>query len=108
MRFRPEIERLLDDLKQRLQTLYGERLVEVVLFGSVARGEDTSESDVDVLVVLHDPVHHYAEHKRLADVVVDLMSHYSAVVTPVVMSESKFRHENWPLLRNVREEGIAL
>lgn len=108
MTFRPETEEVLDDLKQRLQALYGKRLVDVVLFGSVARGEDTPESDVDVLVVLRGPVHHYAEHKRLADVVVDLMACYGVVVTPVVMAESRFRHENWPLLRNIREEGIAL
>ena len=108
MTFRPEIERLLDDLKQRLQTLYGERLVEVVLFGSVARGEDTSESDVDVLVVLRGPVDRYAESGPLADIMVEMMARYYAFVTPVVFSEEEFRTADWPLLRNVRAEGIAL
>ena len=108
MTFRPEIEALLDDFKQRLEVLYGERLIEVVLFGSVARGEDTPESDVDVLVVLRGPVDHYAESGHLADIVVDLMAQYSQVVVPVVMAESTFRTGDWPLLTNVREEGIAL
>ena len=108
MTFRPEIEGLLDDLKQRLRMLYGERLVEVVLFGSVARGEDTSESDVDVLVVLRGPVDRYAESGPLSEIVVDLMSQHNEVVVPVVMDESTFRTGDWPLLTNVREEGILL
>ena len=108
MTFRPEIEALLDDFKQRLEVLYGERLIEVVLFGSVARGEDTPESDVDVLVVLRGPVDHYAESEPLSAVMVDFMARYGEFVVPVVMSESTFRTGDWPLLTNVRTEGISL
>ena len=108
MTFRPEIEALLDDFKQRLEALYGERLIEVVLFGSVARGEDTPESDVDVLVVLRGPVNHYAESELLSKIMVDLMAEYGEFVTPVVLSAKEFQTQEWPLLRNVREEGISL
>lgn len=108
MTFRPEIAQVLEAVKQRLEALYGERLVEVILFGSVARGEDTPESDVDVLVVLSGPFDRYEENKHLADITLDLMARYGAFVTPVVMPESTFRHEDWPLLRNVRKEGIPI
>ena len=108
MTFRPEIEALLDDFNQRLEALYGERLIEVVLFGSVARGEDTPESDVDVLVVLRGPVDHYAESEPLSKIMVDLMARYGEFVVPVVMSESTFRAGDWPLLTNVRAEGVSL
>ena len=36
----------------RLRTLFGERLREVRLFGSYARGEAHEDSDVDVLVLI--------------------------------------------------------
>jgi predicted nucleotidyltransferase len=36
---------------QALQAYFGERLMAVVLYGSVARGEDTPESDIDLLIV---------------------------------------------------------
>jgi predicted nucleotidyltransferase len=108
MMFRPEIEEILDDLKRRLQALYGVRLVDVVVFGSVARGEDTAESDVDVLLVLRDPVDRYAESGPLADLMVAMMARHHVFVTPVVFSEEAYRTANWPLLRNVREEGISL
>ena len=108
MTLKPDTERLLRELKRRLRTLYGERLADVVLFGSVARGEDTPHSDVDVLVVLHGPVDRYAENGRLADVVLDFISRYRQPLSPVVMDEATFLSGDWPLLRNVREEGIPL
>src|SRR5690242_7480871 len=36
----------------RLRAIFGERLVELRLFGSFARGEANEDSDVDVLVVI--------------------------------------------------------
>ena len=108
MTLRPEIAKALGVFKQRLESIYGDRLAETILFGSVARGQDTPESDADVLVVLSGPVDHFAERQRLAGVVVNGMAHHGIFITPVVMSEEHFRHGDWPLLTNVREEGIAL
>lgn len=41
-------------LRERLAVRFRERLREVVLFGSQARGDATEDSDVDVLVVIDD------------------------------------------------------
>ncbi|MEM4970926.1 MAG: nucleotidyltransferase domain-containing protein [Sulfolobales archaeon] len=45
------LSRLLDVMRARL----GERLVSVVLYGSVARCEARRDSDVDLLIVVKDP-----------------------------------------------------
>jgi predicted nucleotidyltransferase len=46
-----------------LQDRFGRQLVDVLLFGSKARGEAHSDSDVDVLVILDRP-----EAQALSDV----------------------------------------
>jgi hypothetical protein len=46
----------LKTLKQYLQSQYQARLNRVVLFGSHARQQATDDSNVDILIVLHDPV----------------------------------------------------
>ena len=46
-------ERLLGDILAVLREFYGDRLVSVAVFGSVARGTQRSDSDVDLLVVCH-------------------------------------------------------
>lgn len=47
-------ESLPDLLEAELQALFAERTLSVVLFGSYARGDQTSDSDVDVVAVAHD------------------------------------------------------
>jgi len=50
-----------------LQATLGERLVSVVLFGSVARGEATANSDIDLLIVADDlPTGQFARKRLLA------------------------------------------
>jgi len=43
--------RLAEEFAIRLKAKYGERIQNVILFGSVARGDYREESDIDVLVV---------------------------------------------------------
>jgi|ETN01SMinimDraft_4_1059930.scaffolds.fasta_scaffold688612_1 predicted nucleotidyltransferase len=42
---------VVDTLKDRLLTELRDRIHSIVLFGSVARGEATGDSDIDVLVI---------------------------------------------------------
>ena len=48
-------EEILSEIRDRLAKVYGGRLVEVILYGSVARGEEHEDSDIDVLVLLKEP-----------------------------------------------------
>ncbi len=48
---RRALQMLVDILERR----FGEQLRDVRLFGSKARGEATSESDIDVLIILDEP-----------------------------------------------------
>jgi predicted nucleotidyltransferase len=43
---------LLNETLSTLRSIYGERLAKIILYGSYARGEQTPESDIDLLVVL--------------------------------------------------------
>jgi len=47
-------DRLLDRLRDALMAHYGERLVAVAAFGSVGRGTQREDSDVDLLIVARD------------------------------------------------------
>ncbi|MHB8420030.1 MAG: nucleotidyltransferase domain-containing protein [Myxococcales bacterium] len=44
---------LFAEYRRRLETLLGDRFVELRLYGSWARGEQGPDSDVDVVVLVH-------------------------------------------------------
>jgi predicted nucleotidyltransferase len=61
------LQGLADRYAGLLASVLGDRLVSVVLFGSVARGDVTSMSDIDLLIVATDlPVGQFARKRLLA------------------------------------------
>ena len=98
----------LKALKQYLQAQYKDRLSDVVLFGSHARQQATSSSDVDVLVVLNDPIDTSAEINRTSEFVARLCLEHNLVISRFFLSKSRYQTENSPLLRNIRKEGISI
>ncbi|ASC72589.1 hypothetical protein XM38_035470 [Halomicronema hongdechloris C2206] len=120
----PTLQPILNQLKQDLTTLYGDRLSHLTLFGSQARGDSEPESDIDVLVVLRSrsvsegespsdcgaesPVNPGEEIKRTGKIVADLSLHHDVVISCLFMDETHYQTRNSALLRNIREEGVLL
>jgi predicted nucleotidyltransferase len=60
-------------LRNRLEELYPDRFAEAIIFGSYARGEAASNSDLDVLLVLKGPMDRSKERRKLAKLTTDLL-----------------------------------
>lgn len=103
-----KVWKIVTQLKQSLQTIYGDRLVQVVLFGSHCRCEAMPDSDIDVLVVLKKPLHWLTESQRISDTVADLSLRYAELVNCCLLDEDEFLHQDEALLRNIRREGIVV
>ena len=103
-----ELKAILDELKQRLSDLYGDRLVELVLYGSQARGDADEGSDIDVLVVLSGAVNPCAELRSAGDILYDISYDNDTVVSCVFVPEAEFARGEGPLIRNVHREGVRL
>ena len=48
---REDLTVILNELAENIQNLLGDKLAKIVLYGSCARGDNSQESDVDVLVM---------------------------------------------------------
>ena len=100
-------KKLLEELKTGLKTIYGPRLKGFYLYGSYARRDQNSESDVDVLIVLDDFTSYSAEINRSGYLTSELSLKYGVSVSRVFMRESEWLHDDTPFLLNVREEAVA-
>lgn len=103
-----KVSAILKALRSRLEGLYGPRLVRMVLYGSQARGDAESGSDIDVLVVLKGPVSPEEEIARTSDIIASMSLQYGVVLSRAFVSVERFEREQSPLLMNVRREGIAV
>lgn len=99
----PELRRLAEELRKR----YREELRQILFFGSRVRGDASSESDFDCLLVF----------KQVTPALKQDLNHLSAqwllergiVFSWVAVSESdleRLRYE--PFLQNARREGIVV
>jgi predicted nucleotidyltransferase len=106
-----ELQNILSQLAENLTAVYGEKLKTVILYGSVARGTATSESDIDIMVLVDLSVEELKMYRdKLCDVSTDFDLEYIRVFSIMDVSYSEFNEwkEVSPFYRNVKEEGIVL
>ncbi|MEM4970160.1 MAG: nucleotidyltransferase domain-containing protein [Sulfolobales archaeon] len=86
-------------LVESFLSVFGDRLVSLVLYGSYARGDFRGDSDVDLIVVLNDVIDRYALHLEL-DRVEELLAPilrcfkkygYNPVLSPIVLGIDQAR-----------------
>lgn len=102
-------EDLFQKLIPRVVNIYGDSLVSVILYGSVARGTQTDESDIDIAVILNRKETDDTR-EQMTDVVVDLELEYNKVLSILRIDYQKFQlWENvMPFYKNMKKDGIVL
>lgn len=103
-----QIKRILKLLKHSLKQLYGERLVNVILFGSYAKQTAHQNSDIDILIVLDDEYDLDQEIARTSHLIADLCLEYNILISRLFMSDSYFKNHKSALVKNIHQEGIKL
>ena len=91
----------LNELVEGILAIFNNQVMRIVLYGSYARGTNTSESDVDVALLLNGKLNDNTEDK-LSDLVVDLNLKYDRVFSVIDIDYAVFK--KWekvtPLYRN--------
>jgi len=98
---------VIDEVKLVIQSVI-DLPFEVTLYGSVARGEETSESDIDLLVLIEDSVD-YKLKQQIREAVYPIELQRDVVISLFI--ESKFvwetKYATLSLLyQNIQREGI--
>ncbi len=108
-----EIQGALASFVDSVRTHYGSRIVDIVLFGSRARGDHRQHSDADVAVILKDgDWRFWAEKLRLADLTYDQLMEFGLRIQPWPISASAWldpaSHHNPRLVEVMKREGYSL
>jgi len=100
---------VLSQFKEACAQVFGDNLQDIILFGSHARGEATTESDIDVLVILNndDP----GTRRDVYSLVVDTFLKTDIYLSVKVISEEHriyLREKDASFITNVEREGIRI
>jgi len=100
---------ITNELVEGLKDLFNDRLVSIILYGSVARGTDTEESDVDIAIILKNAKSQSVQDK-LVDFTLNLDLKYDKVFSVIDIDYEEFlKWENvLPFYKNVKKDGVVL
>ena len=109
---RSELEDIIKIVVDIYRKIYGEDIVEIILYGSYARGEEQNDSDIDIVAIVN------GERKLLQDALVEVWNQvddvsidYETIISPTVIPYQEgrvFTDEQKRNYYNIDKEGIRV
>ena len=104
---------LSDDIKeelvQGLTEIFQKNMSAIILYGSVARGDATDESDIDIAIIIKDEMDNQTK-SRFISWAADMDMRYERIFSIVDIQEGNMK--KWervlPFYQNIEREGIAV
>ena len=97
---------LLCEMRKRLEAAFAGRLRGIVLYGSEARGGARPDSDVDVLVLLAEPLDYVRDLEAGLDALYPLSLEVGRRISAKPVSARAYESVDCPLYRSARREGV--
>ena len=106
-----KLREILQEMGELLKSVYGNRLKAVILYGSVARGTQTEDSDIDVMILVDGTDEQLREYnERLSDISTELALKYVKVFSIIDVKYQEY--QEWktvsPFYKNVDREGVVV
>ena len=100
---------MYEDLVRGLLRILPDQTVQIVLYGSTARGTAEDDSDIDIALFVNGPLTAVQED-RLSDLIVDMNLKYDKIFSVIDIDQQSYL--KWrkvsPFYQNVDREGIVL
>lgn len=108
---RAQLKDITSQLVDVYCNIYGDDIVEILLYGSYARNEETDQSDVDIVAIVKgNRLDLQKKLKIVWDISADIGLENDVVVSPTVVPFDEFEkyREILPYYMNIEKEGIKV
>jgi predicted nucleotidyltransferase len=99
---------ILQNIKVRLNSVFNDRVADVVLFGSQARNTSNKDSDYDILIVTSDQFT-WQERGQIRDLCYEVSLDFDILIDSKIISRSEIDTKFWgkhPLITDALAYGI--
>ncbi len=110
-----KVQAALEEFQRRALELFPDDILQIILYGSYARGEATPDSDVDVMVVGSwtdhtgaDPFYSPGPGDPPWEQLVDVAATIDGPFISVLLKSEREFNTNLPVVRDAKQEGIVL
>lgn len=96
---------------KRISTILQDDFIAAKLYGSFARGEQTDDSDIDIVIFTKKTQDQYISlMKKIVDVTMEYNDKYNVWISPVFQNYELFkqREKIVPYYQNIQKEGIRI
>lgn len=102
------LRKQIEELKEKIITYYGNRLVSMVIFGSFARGTATLQSDIDILLIIKRlPKRKMKRIEEFIDNVENNLKNVSCYISPIIKTPEE-ASKGSPLFLDMVYESLIL
>jgi len=106
-----KLKKVLNIVTKEIQNIFGDKLHEIILFGSYARGDFDKESDIDIIVLVDMPdveLNNYIS--VVTDATYDLDLKYNILLSIVLKDINQFNlwKATLPFYMNIVAEGVKI
>ena len=105
----PKVRAALESYLSQLVATYGDKVWSVTLYGSQARDEADSDSDIDLLIVIYQDLP--ALRQALVDLAWQVQFEHDVVISDIICNLNQFQQlqaGRFPYYQNIEQEGILL
>lgn len=106
-----QLNHITEQIALLSKSVFGEKLDSTVLYGSYARGEQTSESDIDIMILADVPAENLSIYKKpFIELTASLGLQHDTVITVTLKDTETFNRyiDAVPFYSNIKREGVEI
>lgn len=107
------IKNIIEEYTREVAKLLGKHLKQIILYGSYARGDFNSDSDIDIMILTDFTDKEIVEYRsKVIEIAYDIEydNDFEITISPLLKNIDKFNYwlEALPFYMNVQKEGVVL
>ncbi len=106
-----KIKKSIEEFLNETNKMFGDRVKKIILYGSYARGDFNTSSDIDIMILTDLTDEEIVEYgERIWDFAYDIELKNDVLISPLIKNIDKFNYwlEALPFYMNIQKEGVVL